>query len=172
MDEPEVLRSAIPVDYAVMALCQKWASLRSKDPSTKVGACVYDESTGAMHFGYNGFPKGVPDLADVWTRRERQPGEEDLFTKYDLVVHAEVNAITKALRAGVIGHKCTMYVTHFPCPRCMRDVVANSGIRHIVYESADYVSCTPQTMKQTTQLARWMHVHIRKLGHHDAPQHL
>lgn len=35
------------------------SALRSKDPSTKVGACIVDSQKRIVGIGYNGFPTGI-----------------------------------------------------------------------------------------------------------------
>ncbi len=37
------------------------SSYRSKDPSTKVGACIVDTDNKIVGVGYNGFPTGCSD---------------------------------------------------------------------------------------------------------------
>lgn len=137
------LKSKAPIEDAVMLVTKLWANLRSKDPSTKVGACVYDPVTGGMHLGYNGFPPGFPDDEAAWNRRA-VPGSgvhvNEMITKYDLVIHAEMNAIRKALQAKVDMRGCVLYCTHVPCPNCMRDVIAPCGIKVVVYETYEYAS--------------------------------
>ena len=39
----------------------KLASMRSKDPSTQVGACIVNDKNKIMSMGYNGFPQGCSD---------------------------------------------------------------------------------------------------------------
>lgn len=34
---------------------------RSKDPRTKIGACIVDPHHRIIGIGYNGFPRGCPD---------------------------------------------------------------------------------------------------------------
>ena len=34
------------------------SAMRSKDPSTQVGACIVNESNRIVGMGYNGFPAG------------------------------------------------------------------------------------------------------------------
>ena len=38
------------------------SSYRSKDPSTKVGACIVNEDKRIIGIGYNGFPYGCSGL--------------------------------------------------------------------------------------------------------------
>jgi cytidine deaminase len=51
---------------------------------------------------------------------------------YVRAVHAEMVAITDAVRHGVELAKCTLYTTTFPCHDCAKHIVA-SGIIRVVY---------------------------------------
>lgn len=51
---------------------------------------------------------------------------------YVRAVHAEMVAITDAVRHGVELAKCTLYTTTFPCHDCAKHIVA-SGIKRVVY---------------------------------------
>ena len=44
----------------------------SKDPSTKVGACIVDDNNRVISHGYNGFPKGVDDSPAYLNDREQK----------------------------------------------------------------------------------------------------
>lgn len=90
----------------------------SKDPSTKVGAVIVDPSLRqVIGMGYNGFPRGVADLIERY---------DDRAIKYEMVVHAEVNAIIEALKRGSIKGS-TLYSTFMPCPQCAA-LIIQSGI--------------------------------------------
>lgn len=89
----------------------------SKDPSTKVG-CVLAKERRVISTGYNGFPKNLSDSFDRLMDREQ---------KYEMTVHAEVNAVTTAALHGVSTENCTAYVTFSPCSRCAA-VLINAGI--------------------------------------------
>ena len=105
------------------------SALRSKDPSTQVGACIVDEDKKIIGIGYNGFPMGSSDDDLSWDKTG-----EYLDTKYPYVVHAELNAIlnsTKSLK------NCTIYVALFPCHECSKAII-QSGIRELVYLSDKY----------------------------------
>ncbi len=105
------------------------SALRSKDPSTQVGAVIVDQSKKIVGIGYNGFPTGVSDDMFPWNR------EGDFTdTKYAYVVHAELNAILNAPR-GV--QNCSIYVSLFPCNECAKAII-QSGIKEIVYEDDKY----------------------------------
>tara|TARA_B100000902_G_C27321949_1_gene925323 strand:- start:7479 stop:7910 length:432 start_codon:yes stop_codon:yes gene_type:complete len=97
----------------------KLVSTWSKDPSTKVGAVIVDPSNRLVSVGYNGFPKDITDNERLLDRDK----------KYDIIVHAEVNAILFSNRT-LKG--CTMYTWPFqPCPRCA-GLIIQSGIIRVV----------------------------------------
>jgi dCMP deaminase len=89
----------------------------SKDPSTVVG-CVLVRDRRVISTGYNGFPKNLSDSFDRLMDREQ---------KYEMTVHAEVNAVTTAALHGVSTENCSAYVTFSPCSRCAA-VLINAGI--------------------------------------------
>ena len=105
------------------------SAMRSKDPSTQVGAVIVDERKRVVSIGYNGMPYGCDDDEFAWEREG-----QFLDTKYPYVVHAELNAILNAPRP-VIG--CTIYVSLFPCNECAKAII-QSGIKRIVYEDDKY----------------------------------
>lgn len=92
----------------------------SKDPSTQVG-CVLVKDKKVISTGYNGFPKNISDDLDRLYNREE---------KYEITVHAEVNAVTTAALHGVSTEGSTCYVTFNPCSRCAA-VLINAGIKEV-----------------------------------------
>lgn len=106
------------------------ASQRSKDPSTQVGACIVDGDKRILSTGYNGFPQGCSDDAFPWNRDESL-GE----TKYQFVVHAELNAILNASGKKLSGS--VLYVGLFPCNECAKAII-QSGISEVIYLSDKY----------------------------------
>ncbi len=103
----------------------KLSALRSKDPSTKVGACIINESNRIVGIGYNGFPSGCDDSEFPWDRDKGFLG-----SKYAYVVHAEVNAI---LNSKQNLDNCILYVSLFPCNECAKMII-QSGIKKVVFE--------------------------------------
>lgn len=93
----------------------------SKDPSRGVGAVIVGPNKQILATGYNGLPRGVDDRPE---RLERP-------AKYDLIVHAEMNAIVHCARDGVSPVNATIYVTFMPCIRCST-VIIQSGITRVV----------------------------------------
>jgi dCMP deaminase len=109
-------------DKTFLNLCDEIAQ-RSKDPSTKVGACIVDEKKRIVSMGYNGFPRGCVDDPRMY---------EDRSVKLMRTIHAEVNAIITADRA-LDG--CTLYVSPLhPCANCAA-IIVQSGIKRVVYNS-------------------------------------
>ncbi len=105
----------------------KLCALRSKDPSTQVGACIVGEDNVILSMGYNGAPTGWDDAAFPWDRT----GEYH-DTKYPLVVHAEANAILHCVGAGRDLKGARIYVDLFPCNQCAQ-LIAQSGIKEVIY---------------------------------------
>lgn len=116
------------------------SALRSKDPSTQVGACIVDDDNKVVSIGYNGMPRGVDDDIIPWGKGE------GLDSKYLYVCHAEINAILNT-RDGAHLKGCRLYVTLFPCNECAKAVI-QSGIKEIIYLSDKYAD---QTMFQASR---------------------
>ncbi len=119
------------------------AAQRSKDPSTQVGACIVDKDKRILSTGYNGFPHGCSDDEFPWNRDEAK-GE----TKYQFVVHAELNAILNASGKNLFGS--TVYVALFPCNECAKAII-QSGIKEVIYLSDKYHD-TPSTVASRKML--------------------
>ncbi|CAH0491694.1 unnamed protein product [Peronospora farinosa] len=109
------------------------SAMRSKDPSTQVGACIVNSERKIVGIGYNGFPNRCGDDELPWARESET--NSPLDTKYPYVCHAEMNAILNKNSTDVKG--CTMYVALFPCNECAK-LIIQSGISRIVYCSDKY----------------------------------
>ena len=106
------------------------SAMRSKDPSTQVGACIVNSEKRILSMGYNGMPKHCSDDEFPWDR-DGSP----LSSKYLFVCHAELNAILNCNSGSVKG--CTVYSTLFPCNECAKAII-QSGIAEVVYMSDKY----------------------------------
>ena len=93
----------------------------SKDPSRGVGAVIVSPMKQVLATGYNGLPRGVEDHPE---RLERP-------VKYDLIVHAEMNAIIQCARNGITPVGATMYSSFSPCIHCTLSIV-QAGIARVV----------------------------------------
>lgn len=105
------------------------SAMRSKDPSTQVGACIVSTDNRILSVGYNGAPRGLSDDAMNW-------GREGNFkeTKYAYVCHAELNAI---LNYHGSLNCAKIYVDLFPCNECAKAII-QSGIKEIIYKNDKY----------------------------------
>ena len=108
------------------------SAMRSKDPSTQVGACIVNSDKRILSMGYNGMPRCCSDDVFPW-EREGDP----LNSKYLFVCHAELNAILNCAMGSVRG--CTVYTTLFPCNECAKAII-QAGITEVVYMSDKYAT--------------------------------
>jgi len=92
----------------------------SKDPSTQVGAVIFDPKGRIVSAGFNGFARGVKDTPERLNDRD---------IKLRMVLHAERNAMAFAT-APLEG--CIMVVTHPCCAQCAASMI-QAGIAHVVY---------------------------------------
>ena len=106
------------------------SALRSKDPSTQVGACIVSQDNKILSMGYNGFPIGCSDDDFPW-EREGEP----LDNKYFYSTHSELNAILN-YRGGSL-EDTKIYVTLFPCNECAKAII-QSGIKEVIYDCDKY----------------------------------
>ena len=125
---------ANPIDTPTL---QSWAvemaahvAKLSKDPSTQVGAVIFDRKRRIVSAGYNGLARGVNDTAERLENRD---------IKYKLILHAEKNAI---LFATTSLDDCTIVVTHPCCSQCAAQVI-QSGIKHVIWPKP-----TPEFMER------------------------
>lgn len=98
----------------------KVVAQRSKDPHTKVGACLVKKGR-VVGIGYNGSPRNF-NYKFNWNTEE----------KYDYVIHAELNAIANACAVGVSCNGCDIYITLSPCKDCIKLLIQHQ-IRRVYY---------------------------------------
>ena len=105
------------------------SAMRSKDPSTQVGACIVSSDNRILSIGYNGAPNGFCDDYFPWERTG-----DMLNTKYAFVCHGEMNAILnyRGSRKELEGAK--IYVDLFPCNECAK-LIVQSGIKEVIFLS-------------------------------------
>jgi len=110
----------------------KLSAMRSKDPSTQVGACIVSNDNRILSIGYNGAPNGFDDEKFPWGR-----DGENLNTKYPYVCHAELNAILNYRGSKKDLESAKIYVDLFPCNECAK-IIIQSGIKEVIYLSDKY----------------------------------
>lgn len=97
----------------------------SKDPSSKIGAVAVDNKGKILTTGYNGFPRGIEDSESRYN---------DRALKYEIIVHAEMNAIFNATYNGVSLDGSTMYVYGLPCcNKCALGII-QTGVNRVVMD--------------------------------------
>jgi len=122
----------------------KEISTWSKDPSTQVGAVVIGNNGEVLSQGYNGFPRSIKDTPQRLKNRER---------KYNLVVHAEMNAIYNASLNGVSLKGSTLYVYGLPiCNECAKGVIQVGIDKVIATRPADYNKEWDESIKDAKAL--------------------
>ncbi|AIF81222.1 deoxycytidylate deaminase [endosymbiont of Acanthamoeba sp. UWC8] len=99
-------------------------SMKSKDPSTRVGAVIVGPDKEIRSTGYNGLPRAIADHDYRYYDREY---------KLLAVNHAEENAILHCARIGVSAKGCTIYTPWIPCSRCAKSII-QAGITEVVYD--------------------------------------
>jgi dCMP deaminase len=100
----------------------------SKDPSKQIGAVIVNSDKRILATGYNGFPKGIDDAEEKYDNRE---------LKYELIVHAEMNAIYNATFNGISLKDSTLYVWGLPvCSECAKGII-QVGINRVVMSASN-----------------------------------
>lgn len=106
------------------------SAMRSKDPSTQVGACIVNEKNKIVGAGYNGLPIGCDDDEFPWEKNG-----DFLDTKYPYICHAELNAILNNIGMDLKG--CRIYTALFPCNECTKAII-QAGIKEVIFLSDKY----------------------------------
>lgn len=105
------------------------SAMRSKDPSTQVGAAIVSADNRILSIGYNGAPNGFNDDYFPWERTG-----DMLNTKYAFVCHGEMNAILNYRGTRKELESAKIYVDLFPCNECAK-LIVQSGIKEVIFLS-------------------------------------
>jgi len=112
----------------------------SKDPSSKIGACIVDNNRRIISTGYNGFAVGVEDTKERLENRD---------IKYKIVLHAEENAIQFS-KQNLEG--CSLYVSGLPpCAHCA-SLIIQSGIKYVYAWEKEIPDRWKESVKLTEQI--------------------
>ena len=131
-------KKLIPIADAISTL--------SKDPSTKIGAIIFDDIGAILSSGCNSFPCGVSHTDHRLDTRT---------IKYSYIVHAEANAISFAARNGVRLLGSNLLVTQlWPCSSCCK-LIIQSGIKR-VYVPKDLNASTQLRWKDDAEISKTM----------------
>ena len=105
------------------------SALRSRDPNTKVGACIVSEDNKILSIGYNGAPRKYDDDKINWNRDTTKPLTEQ---KYPYMCHSELNAVLNYSGSIRDLKDARVYVTLFPCNECAK-LLIQAGIKEVIY---------------------------------------
>lgn len=97
----------------------EYASRKSKDPSTKVGAVIVRPDKSVCSIAFNGFPRKLKDDPALYYDRD---------AKLRRIIHAEINAILFS-REPIDGY--TLFSSFEPCVHCT-PIIIQSGIKRVV----------------------------------------
>src|SRR5690625_4783946 len=124
--EDENMTNRIPWDQYFMAQ-SLLISTRSTCTRLAVGATIV-RNKRVISGGYNGSVSGDVHCSDA--------GCKIVDGHCVRTVHAEANAILQCAKFGAPTENAEIYVTHFPCLQCSKQII-QSGIKKVYY-AADY----------------------------------
>jgi dCMP deaminase len=137
------------------------ASMRSKDPSTKHGACIVGQDKRVVSIGYNGMPKGEDSYP--WSREN----VDGIGNKYNFVLHAEQNAILNAPdRMSLINSVIYVFSPkgYLPCSDICMKMIVQCGIKEVVLAYFIDANTDKYDWKPTLHMSKVSGVVIRDLG--------
>jgi len=105
------------------------SALRSKDPNTKVGACIVKDNR-VLSLGYNGAPRGFDDDLVPLGRGSNLPLAQQ---KNTFMCHAELNAILNYRGSLSDFEGASIYITLSPCHDCAK-AIAQLKIKEVIYK--------------------------------------
>lgn len=98
-----------------------------------------DSNTKHINILINGIIEDLEDNKLIKNENKKNVGEVlkknnylKNITEYGRIVHAEMDAITQAVRMGMIIKNAFLYTTLFPCHNCTKHILA-AGIKKVIY---------------------------------------
>ncbi|PWI58456.1 ComE operon protein 2 [Sulfoacidibacillus thermotolerans] len=131
----------------------KLVAMRSTCNRKQVGAMIVREKR-IISSGYNGSVSGDVHCLDV--------GCKVVDGHCIRTVHAESNAILQCAKFGVSTRGAELYVTHFPCLQCTKQII-QAGIAKVIYGEEYHVD--PYALELFAQ-ANVTLVHLGHLSDH------
>ncbi len=114
-------------------------SIKSKDPSSKMGCVIVDSRKRVVSLGYNGMLQGADESKMTLSERPM---------KYYFAIHSEMNAIIFA-HQDLTG--CTLYNRVATCENCLKYCL-QAGIKRFVYEELRVHSHSTDPKKSMTNV--------------------
>lgn len=112
--------------------------LRSGCTRRQVGA-VYVNDNRIAATGYNQSPSAIKHCSEVGCTIQ-----DDHCIR---AIHAELNGILNATKAGQTLHGSTVYITSYPCLRCLM-ALRNAGVSRIVFKDEYTYSVLEEPLRQ------------------------
>jgi dCMP deaminase len=161
-------------DELFMAVAMLFAA-RSSCLRGHVGAVIVKDGR-IVSCGYNGAPPGMPHCFEVGCLPDQRLVDLEVVTILDTqtvskesaegmaynqvleqhgcvrTIHAELNAIAWAARAGVSLEEATLYNSHAPCRACAQAIIA-AGITEVYYRK-DYRAAALDLLDQANVIVR------------------
>ena len=117
----------------------EYAKTHSSCEKVQVGSMIETKDGTIVIYGCN---HGVMNCRKNGCRRVRLYGENSKIHRLPSdcdAIHSEVDAISKAARAGIQLEGATIYVTRYPCEACAR-TIGEAGIKKIYYGRNELIS--------------------------------
>ena len=108
----------------------RYAATRSTCLTAQVGAVIVRDRQ-VLATGYNGPPSGVPHCTDQGYCYAGLAQCGKGLGLPSIAIHAEINAIAQAAKAGISIDGASVYVTHEPCLHCLKAIIG-AGIREVI----------------------------------------
>jgi dCMP deaminase len=112
----------------------------------KVGAVLVKDNN-IISYGYNGTPSGFDNNC------EYTDSNSNLVTKRE-VIHAEINAISKAAKLGISTNQATLYCSVAPCIECAK-LIMQSGITKVIYKDDYRDTAGLNLLKLKIEVTKW-----------------
>lgn len=119
----------------------KGAKAKTTCTKTWVGACVGTMSGDTFYGLYSGYNENREyNCKDLGCYRTLLFGNNSIETRpWCKSIHAEENAILKAIKNGVAKSIDTIVVTRYPCDKCAK-LIVHHGIKNVYYGRSFEVS--------------------------------
>jgi dCMP deaminase len=133
----------------------KTVSTWSKDPSTGCGAVIVRPNRSIVSSGYNGLPNTIMSGYESSLLEDREK-------KYQIINHAEINAVLFA--KGNLKNCCVYTYPLFSCSRCA-SMLLQAGIKRFVSikldESSDKYDRWKDSWELSNELFRLSDVEVK-----------
>lgn len=143
------------------------AGVRSSCLKRQVGA-VLEKDKRIVASGYNGAPSGVTTCLDsgscfyeelAYSDSKNGVGKFEVIREerkiFCAAAHAETNAINQCSIYGVSAVGCSLYITNYPCPACVRDKIIPNRIKR-VYVWKEYLQNKLLTHDEYSLSKHWL----------------